>query len=115
MDDAVGSDVDNDAQEYDSGDEAQVKGRKTKAQLRREREIEELRAILATHGGRAFIWRLLAQCGVYRQSFTGNSTTFFNEGKRDIGVWLIGELEACDPKAYAKLILEGIEGDKPNG
>ena len=39
--------------------------------------------------------------------FTGNSTTFFKLGKRDIGLWLLGEAENVTPGSRAKLINEG--------
>lgn len=100
-----------DKQPYDAGDEAKVQKRKTKAQLAREKELEDFKQILATKAGRAFLWRLLEWCGVYHTSFTGNSTTFFNEGKRDIGLKLIEEIFSADPKAYGLLREEAVYKD----
>lgn len=94
---------------YDAGDEAQVSKKKTKAQLRREKELEELRQVLSSRAGRSVIWRILGWCGVYDSSFTGNSTTFFNEGKRKIGQLLIEELAAADKRVYAKMQLEAVD------
>ena len=44
-------------------------------------------------------------CQLYSESFTGNSTTFYNEGKRSIGLELLQMLEDTDKTAYAKLLL----------
>ena len=47
--------------------------------------------------GRRIVWELLAQCGVFQGSFTTNgSATFFQEGRRHIGLWLMGELQHED-------------------
>lgn len=94
---------------FNAGDETQVKERKTKAELKREKQLEELRAICQDRRVRDFIWRLLSTCGPYRQSFTGNSQTFFNEGLRKIGTHLIAELDEADVKIYNQMRLE--QGD----
>lgn len=97
---------------YDTGEETQVKQKKTKAQLNREREIEALRNILSTYDGRAFLWRLLEECGIYTSSFTGNSTTFFNEGKRHVGLWTLNEIMDVNPNLYQQMRVEAVERNK---
>ena len=84
----------------DTGDVKDVKKRKTKTELRRLKENEWLKDILSRPGGRDFIWRLLTQCGVYDISFTGDAPhTFFNEGKRQIGLWVLTEIDAADKRS----------------
>ena len=84
----------------DTGDVKDVKKKKTKAQLRRLKENEWLKDILSRPGGRDFIWRLLTQCGVYDTSFTGDAPhTFFNEGKRQIGLWVLTEIDEADNRS----------------
>lgn len=84
----------------DTGDIKQVNKKKTKMQLRRMKENEWLKEILSKEGGRDFIWRLLIQCGVYDTSFTGDAPhTFFNEGKRQIGLWLLTEIDEADNRS----------------
>jgi hypothetical protein len=99
---------------FDAGNEADVKKRKTKAQLKREREIEEVKQVLSTVSGRATIWRILDWCGVYRTSFTGNSETFFNEGKRNIGLKLIEEIFASDKNAFYLMSREATDKQEDN-
>ncbi len=85
----------------DTGDVKDVKKKKTKAQLRRLKETEWLKDILSKPGGRDFIWRLLTECGVYHTSFTGEvNSTILNEGRRQIGLWVLTEMFDADPTAY---------------
>lgn len=93
----------------DIGEEVQVEVKKTKSKRKREHELNEFRSLLSTYGGRAYIWRLLSQCGVYKISFTGNSTTFFNEGKRQIGLWVLEEVFEADPASFSLMQNEAVE------
>lgn len=93
----------------DVGEEVQVTTRKVSSKKKREVELIELKEMLSTYAGRAFMWRLLSQCGVYRTSFTGNSTTFFNEGKRQIGLWALDEVMEADKQAFYAMQSEAVE------
>ncbi len=69
--------------------------------------------LMKTGAGKKVIWHILGLCGIYASSFTGNSTTFYNEGKRDIGLDVLRMLEDADDTIYARLQLEMIkEGEK---
>lgn len=92
----------------DVGEEVAVKAKTDKRKHKRDQEVEDLKVILATAGGRAFIWRFLSYCGVYRTSYTGNSTTFFNEGKRQVGLHLLDEVFEADPNAFTKMQTEAV-------
>lgn len=68
--------------------------------------------ILENPDGRWFIMRMLDSAGVNSQSFTGNSTTFYNEGKRQIGLEILArvqELGLDAVKLKQKAELEYIE------
>ena len=97
---------------YDSGDDEQVKTRKTKYQLRRETETEYLKQILATKGGRNFIWRLLETCGVFHSVSNSDAIPMaINSGRRDAGLWALVEVFAADPAAFIKMQTENSEED----
>ncbi len=86
----------------DTGDFKQVKKTKKKVQLRRERETAELKALLSSPIMRHFVWRVLERCGIYKTSFTGDAAhTFFNEGQRQMGLWLLTEIEDSDKNALS--------------
>lgn len=44
---------------------------------------------LGSAAGKRVLSDLLNACGVFETSFTGNSRTFYNEGRREIGIILL--------------------------
>jgi len=66
----------------------------------------DIGSVLKTPQGRDVIWEILSLCGIYDNQFTGNSGTFFNEGRRSVGLDLIQMMTDADPTAYARLMLE---------
>lgn len=51
--------------------------------------------------GRRFVWDLLSKCGVYSTSFTTNgSLVMFKEGRRDVGLRLLNELQMIAPDEF---------------
>lgn len=58
----------------------------------RRQELDDVLALMRSPSGRRFVWRLLSLCGVYQTSFTGNSGTFFNEGQRNVGLQVLGDV-----------------------
>lgn len=69
-------------------------------------EIEDLRWLMGHKQGRRFVTRLLDKAGVYRTSFTGNSETFFREGMRNLGLFVLGEVMEVTPENFAKMLEE---------
>lgn len=95
---------------FNAADETKVNQRKRKSERDREREIADLKAVMATPEGRRLMWRVLGRCGIYSQSFTGNSSTFFNCGRQDIGLWLTAELTTTEhQEAYLLMQREAMK------
>lgn len=65
-----------------------------------QRQASDLRKVLNLPEGRRVLWRLLSEAGVFRSSFTGDSETFFNEGKRSIGLTFMGDILAAQPESF---------------
>ena len=95
---------------YDAGDPAKVGERKVTAKNAERERMAGFGSLLATKQGRAWIWWLLGMCGVFKTSFTGNSTTFFNEGKRDIGLAVLADFTREYPDAYMTMTKENANG-----
>lgn len=74
---------------------------KIKQDYIRDRDIDALNHVLSTELGRWFFCRLLDRTNILKQSFTGNSETFFNEGKRKVGLTYMNDLAS---------IGDGVEG-----
>lgn len=80
-----------------------------------DRDASDLKMILKTEYGRRYIWKQLSRCGVFEISFTGNSTTFFNEGKRDIGLKMLADINEADDMALVLMMREAKEEDNKTG
>ena len=90
---------------------------KTKQEYIRDRDIDALNHVLSTELGRWFCCRLLDRTDILKQSFTGNSETFFNEGKRKVGLAYMNMLGQIGDgvegvKKYHQAQLEYIEQQK---
>lgn len=80
--------------------------RSSAAKLARQVEANDIKWLMSSRQGRRIAWRLLDKAGIYRTSFTGNSETFFKEGMRNIGLFLIAEIHAHAPEAYVLMVAE---------
>ena len=77
---------------YDARDPAQVKEKQDAEEIERNAELRDLRDVLKTKSGKRFFNRLFSKCKMYNTSFTGNSTTFFNEGKRSVALEIFEDI-----------------------
>ena len=100
----------------DFTDPKQQKKRNKKNALRASREKEDLSKMLNNPSGSRVLWRILEQSKLLAPDmFTGNSTTFYNLGKRDLGLWLYNEIMGSEPKAFIKIMEVQLEEDLSNG
>lgn len=78
------------------------------ARERRRKELDDLRWLLANPQGRRIAGRVLSETGIYRSSFnTSGSVMAFQEGKRQVGLWLTAELLEAAPEGYFKILKQG--------
>lgn len=84
----------------------QVQSAADKEKRGRKQELEDLHWLLSDPRGRRLLWRYLSLCGVFQLSFTGNSSTFFNEGRRDIGLHILADVTEARPEAYLEMVNE---------
>lgn len=83
--------------------EAEQEKRLETEKLEREVFLNDVRHVLSSVQGRRFVWRILDMAGVYRSSFTGNSSTFFNEGARNIGLRVLSDVMDAKPEAFLQM------------
>lgn len=55
----------------------------------------DLQAVMDTREGRRVLWEILEFTKPFASSFTGNSTGFFLDGKKSVGLWLYQQLDAA--------------------
>lgn len=89
------------------------------AQEKREKKLEkqsklaeqqlqqDIEKTFGTPHGRRVLYEILSTCGVYHDCFTGNSRSFYLEGKRAVGLHII---DLVGMKLYIKLLQEVENG-----
>jgi hypothetical protein len=88
----------------------QVKDAARKERLRDENELDDLKKILQTYEGRRVVWKLLSYCGIFRLSVEhSGSMTYYNEGRREVGLYLLKEITTADQNLYIQMMKENME------
>lgn len=94
---------------FDASDPEQVKEREREV-ARRERDNREvLVTLLATPGGRNWMWQVLSGCNVFSQSFVpgaDQTATAFNEGRRSVGNEILAAVMRASPDTVVQLLKE---------
>lgn len=89
------------------GEEDLVVDKQKQYELLQEQEEEELLALINSPGGRWFIWRILEQCEIFSHTSSFDPHRMMAAaGKRDIGLWLIKQINSVDSSGYMKLVNE---------
>lgn len=94
---------------FNAGDEEQIVARGKKQKTVRERELDDVRDILQTKGGRRFVRRLLEATELFAVSKVMNASIYALEGKREIGKLLFSDLMEAQPEAYLLMMKEQKE------
>jgi hypothetical protein len=94
--------------QYDPTDPDAVASEERLAAVRQQRDLADLRTVLALAEGRRWIWRVLEQTAAFRASYDPDNPIrmAFAEGRRSTGLWLLAELQHAAPEAFASLIAE---------
>lgn len=77
------------AKRYHAGKETDVKAQELKDRVERTKRLRRWSNILNTPDGMAVIRELMVECFMYSSAFTGNSSTYYNEGRRDLGLLMM--------------------------
>lgn len=96
---------------HDTDDSLQARdeARQTRTKNTRQQEADDLKWLMSTEQGRRVAGRVLAMTGIHQSSFTGNSETFFKEGRRSVGLLLEAEITThCFPE-YLLMLKEHKE------
>lgn len=80
-----------DADPFDDGE--QNKAREAQEKKLIDRNISDLRRVMSLVEGRRFIWRVLQEAGVYRDSFDTNALVMAKlNGERRIGTFILSRI-----------------------
>lgn len=79
------------------------------------RDVTDITWLMGHSQGRRFMYGLLAAAGVYQGSFTGNSETFYKEGKRAIGLQYLAIINEHCAEQFVLMLKEHkeeVDGDR---
>jgi len=96
-------------QEYNAANPEHVGQAKREMVDQRERELMDIQFVMSSKEGRRFFDRYQRICHAHETSFTGNNTTFFNEGERNIGLRMLADVNEACPELYIELLKEKFE------
>lgn len=78
-------------------------------------EEDDIKWLMGMRRGRAIVWRILDYAGVFRLSFNQNAMTMsFNEGNRNYGNRVFGQVNSLCPELYVKMQQEALN-DRDSG
>lgn len=81
-----------------------------------DQDVADFKAVMDTKQGRRFVAGLIDAAGVWKNSMTGNSWTFFNEGYRNMGLRLMDMVNTHTPDLYPVMMRDYNEvRRKPGG
>jgi len=74
--------------------------------------FDDIRNVAMSGAGRRLLYYVLSMGNIYSTSFTGNSETFYKEGRRAMALELLDLINDADPNLYIKLQQEqgGTDG-----
>lgn len=97
---------------FDAGDAEAVAARAERLATEGARRAAGLRYILEDRRGRDWLWSLLEGCRIWSSSYTGDQTTVFNEGMRNVGLKVLTEIDAAAPEALVTMITENRSDER---
>lgn len=96
-----------DALVENAADEQQVAAGKRTEKRTRDRELADLKALLALPEGRRVFWRLLTHCSAFASIYDDNPQRLaHNAGRQDVGHFLMLEIDAAVPAALFAMMQE---------
>jgi hypothetical protein len=94
---------------FDPFEDSKQKELQEKRKRKREQELEDLKKVLKTPEGERVLWRIIKKTKFLDSSWTGNSTTFFNEGMREVGRILLAEITEAAPDQLGKFFEQALK------
>jgi len=99
------------AEPFDATDPAASANASREVARKKREDADELRKLMLTKPGRAFLYRRLERCHIYGATFAGEEThiSAFRQGEENIGKQLMLEAMDASPDLYVKMIKEQRE------
>jgi hypothetical protein len=87
------------------------------ARRRRQKEIEDVKALVELPAGRRFLWRLMGEARVFHSTFAGEDThtSAHAEGGRSLGLMVLDDILKAKPSAFAQMQREAQSNNHDKG
>lgn len=96
-----------------AADPEKIKEGKKSEDMKRKQEIKDVFDVISTEPGKRFYMRMLAICKVYHEvAEASGSFTYYNAGKRAVGLTLQSDLVRASPEIYASMVREAYDAEK---
>lgn len=90
-----------------ASDERALQRQERADKLAQRQEVDDFLWLMNEPQGRRFVWRLMARANVFGAVFnTHGGVMNFNEGRRDSGLFLLGEIDRLCPELFAVMAAE---------
>ncbi len=74
------------------------------AKLRADIKADDYRWLMESEKGRRIMWHLLSDCRVFGSTFhTSAAQAAFNEGQRNVGLWLLDSVMKFCPEQFTRM------------
>ena len=82
-----------------------------KRKLKKKKEIEDLKKVLSTEEGKNVLYKIVSRSKFFELSFTGNVSTYFNEGQREVGRQIMNDISQVSPEHLADFVERAFKKD----
>lgn len=87
-----------------------IKRKELEEQLAQRQANNDFLWLMDDPRGRRFVWQLIGRCRVFEPVFnTHGGLMNFNEGRRDVGLFLLGEINRLCPEKFAVAAAENAK------
>lgn len=89
---------------------------KRKPEQIRNEELDDIRAVMNMESGRRFMSRLLGRARIFESCYAGSTNdTMFHEGERNIGLFILSEIDEACPQRTIEMMRESYERNRDTG
>ena len=97
---------------YDASNRKDIRKAEKEARAAERERHDFIRSIMDQTTGREWILSLLERSHIFHTSFTGEALrSAFNEGERNIGIFILSDIMRCCPDKYMLMMQERNEKD----
>ena len=93
--------------------DGQKVGRKAlEERMARRQELSDVGWLMSAKEGRRFMWRFLRAGNIFGMCFTGNNSSFYNEGRREVMLPFLADSQRY-PDLYIQMVRENTPAEEP--